>query len=101
MAGATVHLFYERRVLTAASLALDAGVGVNPFNGRRVMADATGKFRFDALFPGEPFFLTFQKGPALFGPQRAKAPKHTAAKPGDALDLGELRLEPLEMADPE
>ena len=47
------------------------------------------------VFPGYEFRLTFQSGKRAIGPNYQDATKHTVAKHGDTLKLGDLKLEPM------
>ncbi|MFL5339239.1 MAG: sigma-70 family RNA polymerase sigma factor, partial [Gemmataceae bacterium] len=62
--------------------------------GRQVSTDKNGEFRIDALFPGYEFRLFFLKAGKNYGPDHLKAPRHTIARHGETLNLGDLRLEP-------
>ncbi len=66
---------------------------------RRAVTEADGAFRFDTLFPGYEFRLTFQKGKKRYGPDYQKAAKHTVAKHGDERKLGDVTITPREGAE--
>jgi RNA polymerase sigma factor (sigma-70 family) len=93
----TVIVYYGRRAVGEASEPLNAEAAEVLRTGRRVaLTAADGAFRFDALFPGEEFRLTFTKGKKRLGPEYAKAARYTIEKHGDALALGDLKLKPAE-----
>ena len=85
LAGLTVELTYPRREARAASDLLK--------KAESIITDANGEFRIDTLFPGQEFQLSFSRGKKQYGPGQAKAPKHTLAKHGDTLKLGDLTLD--------
>jgi hypothetical protein len=68
---------------------------------RETTTDANGEFRFDALFPGHELRLIFSKGKKPFGPAYNKALRYTLAKDGEALKLGDVKVEPRQNNEPE
>jgi RNA polymerase sigma factor (sigma-70 family) len=95
ISGVTVDLHYTRREVSEVAHVL---VGEERRIGRRLpqqmVTGPGGEFRFDTLFPACDFRLTFQKGKKRYGPEYQKAPKHTVAKHGDELKLGDVPITP-------
>jgi RNA polymerase sigma factor (sigma-70 family) len=85
-AGITVWIHFDRREVE------ELYGGLN--NRISATTDANGEFRFETILPGYEFRFLFTKGKTRFGPDYAKAAKHTIAKHGDRLKLGDLKLEP-------
>jgi RNA polymerase sigma factor (sigma-70 family) len=87
LAGLTVDWWYTHYQVGAATAftALTAG--------KVVTTDANGQFRIDAVFPNEEFQLLFKRGKSWCGPGPGKAAKHTIAGHGDALKLGDVKLD--------
>jgi hypothetical protein len=91
----TVIVYYGLRSVGEASEPLNADGAEVLRTGRRVtLTDANGEFRFDALFPGQEFRLTFIKAKKRLGPEYANAARYTIEKHGDAIDLGDMKLKP-------
>jgi RNA polymerase sigma factor (sigma-70 family) len=102
IAGMTVNLYFTRREVTEACEPLNVAYEPAMRTGRReTTTDANGEFRFDALFPVHEFRLIFSKGKKSFGPAYNKAPRHTLAKHGDTLKLGNVKVEPRQNNEPE
>src|SRR5262245_46300595 len=95
--GATVDLYYTRREVSEVSepLTKDYTPAMRVAH-REAVTDANGEFRFDALFPGHEFRLLFYKGKKRLGPEYDKPPRYSIDKHGDALKLGDVKVEPAE-----
>lgn len=86
LAGLSVRLYFTRRAAEEAFEVLTAD--------QFPTTDANGEFRIDHLFPGEEFKLHYHRGQKRLGPAIDKIPNHKAAKDGDTLKLGDVKLEP-------
>ncbi len=99
IAGVTVDLHYARREVIEVSQVLDGEEGrIGSNRPRQAVTGADGAFRFDTLFPGYEFRLTFQKGKKRYGPDYQKVAKHTVAKHGEERKLGDVTITPREGA---
>jgi protocatechuate 3,4-dioxygenase beta subunit len=95
LAGVTVDLHYTRREVSELSRALAGEEGrIRTRLPPQVVTGPGGELRFDTVFPGCEFRLTFQKGKKRYGPEYEKAPRHTVAKHGDELKLGDVPITP-------
>jgi RNA polymerase sigma factor (sigma-70 family) len=86
LVGLTVHLRHTRREVSEAYRGLNGLVSV--------VTDANGEYRFDGVFPGQEFQLSFFRGKQRYGPEHLTATKHRAQFPGQTWKLPELELEP-------
>ncbi len=70
---------------------LDGGVPQRPW---RFRTDAEGRFRVEAMIPGQPYNISpdFEESPGLQG----LIARNLALKPGEHRDLGDVRLKPAE-----
>jgi protocatechuate 3,4-dioxygenase beta subunit len=95
IAGVTVDLHYTRREVSEVAHALAREEGrIGRRLPQQVVTGPGGDFRFDTLFPGCELRLTFQKGRKRYGPEYHKAPRHTVARHGDELKLGDVPITP-------
>lgn len=71
------------------------------YRARQIVTDTTGAFRIDEVIPGLKFTLSFRRGKRSFEPVTKLQDITVPVSRSQALDLGDLKLQPLPESDGE